>query len=120
MTTFAPRQNKGSQKAFLYFSKMRADLDLEKYQLPKYQDLFLLSSFKSMHDADLAYHNIYDKCAENSHSKEQLLNCLQQEEKFSIKHPKAFDADNYRRHSLNAISELQQQLTSGAFDHLYQ
>jgi hypothetical protein len=120
MTTFAPRQNKDSKKASLYFSKMRADLDIEKYQLAKYQDLFLLSSFKAMHDADLAYHHIYDKCAENSKTKEHLLDCLQQEEKFSSKHPKAFDADNYRRHTLNAITEIRNQLSSGAFDHLYQ
>jgi hypothetical protein len=119
MTTFTARANKDSKKAAHYFLKMYAELDIEKYKLDKYQDLFKLSSFQVMHDADLAYHNIYRKCAESAHSKEDLLNCLDQEERFLINHPDAFNFDTYRKHSLSAIGEIREHLKSGDLDHLY-
>ena len=119
MTTFAIRSNKNSHKATAYFSKMHAELDLEKYKLDKYKELFNLTSFQNMHDADLAYHNIYCKCAENARTKESLLNCLEQEERLLIKHPNAFNPDTYQTHTLNAINEIKQLLKNGSMDHLY-
>jgi hypothetical protein len=119
MTTFAARQNTGLTKASDYFSKMYSDLDLEKYKLDKYQDLFRLSSFQAMHDADLAYHSIYRKCSENANSKQSLLNCLDQEERFLPTNHQAFNQDTYRRHALNAISEIRDHLKNGDLNHLY-
>ncbi|HTD99223.1 MAG TPA: hypothetical protein VK668_08030 [Mucilaginibacter sp.] len=110
---------KSSKKSSVFFLKLHSELDLEKYKLAKYQELFKLSSFQSMHDADLAYHKIYRKCAENSWTKETLLHCLEEEEKFIIKHPDAFDADTFKQHTLNAIKEIKHQLKSGALDYLY-
>ena len=119
MTTSAARHNQGLKKASDYFFKMYSDLDLEKYKLDKYQDLFRLSSFQAMHDADLAYHNIYRKCSENASSKEHLLSCLDQEEKYLPTNHNAFNQDTYRRHALNAISEIRDHLKNGDLDHLY-
>jgi len=119
MTTFTSRPNKDQKKASDYFSKMYDELDLEKYKLAKYEELFKLSSFQAMHDADLAYHNIYRKCAEGAHSKESVLNCLEQEERFLTMHPNAFNADSYRLHALKAINELRQHLLDGSLDHLF-
>src|SRR5665213_1022616 len=108
MTTFVTPMNKDQKKAANYFTKMHSELDLEKYKLDKYQELFKLSSFQAMHDADLAYHHIYSKCAVGAHSKESVLNCLAQEERFLTRHPNAFNADNYRLHTLKAINEIRQ------------
>jgi hypothetical protein len=119
MTTFATRQNIGPKKASDYFLKMCSDLDIEKYKLEKYQDLFRLSSFQAMHDADLAYHAIYRKCSENAASKQTVLSCLEQEERFLTRHPTAFNQDIFRRHALNAISEIRDHLKNGDLDHLY-
>ena len=119
MNTFATKPNKDLKKATDYFLKMYSDLDLEKYKLDKYQDLFRLSSFQAMHDADLAYHSIYQKCAKYSQSKHILLHCLDEEEKFVTKHPEAFNQDTYRRHSINAINEIRDHLKNGDLDHLY-
>ena len=118
MTTFAAR-SRDFRKASEYFLKMRNDLDIEKYKLAKYQELFKLTSFQAMHDADLAYHQIYRKCSENAGSKQDLLNCLEQEERFLPKHPEAFNHDIYRKHALNAISEIRDHLMNGQLDHLY-
>ena len=119
MTTFATRPNKDLRKATQYFLKMNSELDLEKYKLAKYQELFKMTSFQAMHDADLAYHNIYHKCAESSYSKDGLLDCLAQEERFLTKHPEAFNHDNYRKHALSAISEIREHLNTGKLDHLF-
>ncbi|HEY4194977.1 MAG TPA: hypothetical protein VGM63_05550 [Mucilaginibacter sp.] len=119
MTTFATRTNKDQKKAANYFVKMNSELDLEKYKLDKYQQLFELSSFQAMHDADLAYHHIYTKCADGAHSKESVLDCLAQEELYLTAHPNAFNADNYRQHSLKAISEIRLHIKSGSLDHLF-
>ena len=119
MTTFVTRMTKDQKKATDYFTKMHIELDLEKYKLDKYQELFKLSSFQAMHDADLAYHQIYSKCAVGAHSKEGVLNCLAQEELFLTAHPNAFNPDNYRLHTLKAISEIRLHVTSGSLDHLF-
>ena len=119
MNTFASRTTRDTKKASEYFSKMHSDLDLEKYKLAKYQELFRLSSFQAMHDADLAYHSVYQKCAENAGSKQLLLDCLKQEEKFLFRHPNAFNHDIYRKHALNAIAEVKEHLESGKLDYLY-
>ena len=119
MTTFTARPPKDLKKASEYFVKMHRDLDIEKYKLAKYQELFKLSSFQAMHDADLAYHNIYHRCSENATSKQALLNCLEQEEKFLPKHPDAFNHEIYRKHALNAISEVRDHLENGQLDYLY-
>lgn len=119
MNTFTTRNNKELKKASDYFSKINSEIDLEKYKLEKYQELFKLSSFQAMHDADLAYHVIYQKCAANAQSKKSLLDCLEQEEKFLSLHERAFNADTYRMHSLKAINEIREHLKSGSLDYLY-
>jgi hypothetical protein len=119
MTTFAAKPTKDLKKASDYFLKMYSGIDLEKYKLDKYQELFKLSSFQAMHDADLAYHSIYHRCADNARSKESLKNCLEQEEKFLTKHPNAFNAETYRMHAFKAINEIKEHLKSGNLDHLY-
>lgn len=119
MTTFATRPNKDLKRASEYFLKLNSELDLEKYKLAKYQELFKMTSFQAMHDADLAYHTIYHKCAESSYSKDGLLDCLAQEERFLTKHPEAFNDDIYRKHALSAIGEIREHLNNGKFDHLF-
>jgi hypothetical protein len=79
----------------------------------------MLGSFQAMHDADLAYDEIYRKCAQNATTKESLFRCLEQEEQLSIKHPESFDDLTYRRHLLKAIAEIRQHLKSGTLDYLY-
>jgi hypothetical protein len=119
MTTFSTRPNTYLKKASMYFLKMHSELDLEKYRFAKYQDLFKLSSFQNMHDADLAYHKVYHICAENASSKESLLNCLENKEKFFHKHPRAFNDHIYLHHVHKAISEIKYKLNSGILDHLF-
>jgi hypothetical protein len=119
MTTFSIRTTRDLKKASRYFSTMRSELDLEKYKLAKYQELFKLASFQNMHDADLAYYNAYKKCAENAWTKESLLHFLEQEEKLFAIHPDVFNPNVYNMHMLKAISEVKHQLNNGALDHLY-
>jgi hypothetical protein len=119
MNTFITRSTKDNKKAAEYFIKMHSELELDKYKLPKYQELFQLASFQAMHDADLAYCFIYEKCAEYANCKEDVLNYLKQQEMFSLKHPKAFNQAIFRRHTLIAISEVKEHLESGKLDYLY-
>jgi len=119
MTSFTTRSNRDLRKASEYFKKMHSELGIEKYKLPKYQELFNLASFQAMHDADLAYYIVYQKCSEHSASKEDLLNCLEQEEIFLSKHPDAFNQAIFRKHALNAISEVKEHLETGQLDYLY-
>jgi hypothetical protein len=119
MNTFITRNNKVSKRASAYFSKMHNELDLEKYKLEKYQELIKLASFQNMHDTDLAYFHIYDKCAKNAVSRQNLLNCLDEEERLLTRHPDAYNPDAYRQHVLKLISELKQQLNTGALDYLF-
>ncbi len=114
-----PRTNKKSVRASEYFIKLSTELDMEKYDLPKYKELFLLASFQSMHDTDLAYFVIYQKCSENAHSKEQLLGCLAEEERFNFKHSKCFNELNFRSSLLKAITEIKHQLYTGQLDYLF-
>lgn len=118
MNTFITRP-KDTKKCADYFLKLHSELDLEKYKLHKYKELFKLSSFQNMHDADLAYHKIYRKCAENAYTKESLRHCLEEEERFMEKHPDAFDGDIYKQHALQVIHEIKHQLDSGILDYLY-
>jgi hypothetical protein len=119
MTTFTLYSGKSLHKASEHFLKMFNDLDLDKYKLDRYQELFKLASFRNMHDADLAYHDVYAKCAKNADTRQSLLNCLDQEKKLLLKHPKAFDSDIYRLHVHKAINDISRQLDGGALDHLY-
>ena len=119
MTSFTTRSNRDLRKASEYFKKMHSELGIEKYKLPKYQELFNLASFQAMHDADLAYYIVYQKCSEHSTSKEDLLNCLEQEGIFLSKHPDAFNQAIFRKHALNAISEVKEHLETGQLDYLY-
>ena len=112
-------RTKSSKKSSDYFLKLHTELDIEKYRLAKYQELFKLSSFQNMHDADLAYHKVYQQCAQNAWTKESLLHCLEEEERFTIKHPEAFDPDIYKQHALTAIKEIKHQLKSGVLDYLF-
>jgi hypothetical protein len=112
--------SKNPEKAAEYFSKLRSGYDMGKYKMVRYSELFHLSSFQSMHDADLAYHEIYSRCETNARSKETLLTCLDQEETLSVKHPDSFDNIHYRQNVLRAIAELRQQINSGSLDHLFQ
>lgn len=120
MPTFSSPATRGAQKATDYFSKMYKELDLDKYKLVKYHELFRLTSFQAMHDSDLAYCTIYQKCACNAHSKQALLNCLADEERYATKHSEAFNDDIYRRHALNAINEIREHLNNGDLNHLYE
>jgi hypothetical protein len=119
MATFSTRTNKSMHKGSEYFLKLHNELDIDKYNLEKYKELFMLGSFQAMHDADLAYNEIYHKCAQNAWSKESLLLCLDQEEHLSIKHPQSFDDFTYHNHLLKAIAEIRQQIKSGGLDYLY-
>ena len=107
--------NKGTE----HFSIRYAELDIDKYKLENYKHLFMLKSVQVMHDADLAYDNIYRKCSQNATSKESLLSCLAQEEKLSISHPECFNQSVYRQNVLKAIADIRLQLATGLLDHLY-
>ena len=119
MNTFTLRSGKGLHKASQHFLKMFSDLNLDKYKLDRYQELFKLASFRNMHDADLAYHDVYSRCFENADTRENLLHCLDREEKLLLCHRQAFDADIYRLHVHKAINEIRSQLDNGALEHLY-
>jgi len=106
-------------KASEYFIKLSAELDIEKYKLQKYKELFMLASFQVMHDADLAYNDIYTKCSKNASSKDSLLSCLEQEEQLSYKNPDCFDSNAYRQSLLKVASEIKHQLVSGSLDFLF-
>ena len=119
MTLFAPRTHSTLNKASEYFLKLQRELDIGKYKLEKYGELFMLGSFQAMHDADLAYNDIYFKCSQNAQSKENLLWCLEQEEKLSIKHPDCFDNNTYRLNIVKAVAEVKMHILSGDLDYLY-
>jgi hypothetical protein len=119
MTLFALRPHNTLNKASEYFLKLQRELNFDKYKLEKYGELFMLGSFQSMHDADLAYNNIYFKCAQNAQSKESLLWCLEQEEKLSIKHSDCFNNDTYRMNIIKAIGEIKIHILGGDLDYLY-
>ncbi|HVW14091.1 MAG TPA: hypothetical protein VHB54_09720 [Mucilaginibacter sp.] len=119
MATFNLKPHRALHKAAEYFRKLDEELDLEKYKLDKYKELFMLASFQTMHDADMAYHYVYQRCALNSSSKETLLCCLEAEARSGLSEPGCFDRNVYRQHVLKAISEIRKQLTSGVLDYLY-
>lgn len=119
MTTFIARTNKSEQKASQYFLKLYAELDMSKYKLEKYRELFMLASFQEMHDADLAYFDIYQKCSQNASTKESVLVCLAQEEVLSLKNFRSFDDRTYRKHVLKAINEIREHIKNGDLDYLY-
>jgi len=119
MTIFAPRTSKTLNRASEYFHKLQQELDIEKYKLDKYKDLFMLGSFQAMHDADLAYNDIYVKCSKNAQSKENLLRCLGEEEKLTISNPQSFDNLAYRMNVRKAISEIKMHILAGELDYLY-
>ncbi len=119
MSVFIPRSNKNTSRASEYFLKLSTELDMDKYNLPKYKELYLLASFQAMHDTDLAYYVIYQKCAANAQSKDQLLNCITQEAMLNFKHPDCFDERNFRTFLLKALGELEKQLKAGILDYLF-
>jgi hypothetical protein len=119
MTLFTPRINSTLNKASAYFIKLYQELDIDKYKLEKYRELFMMGSFQVMHDADLAYNDIYFKCARNAQSKESLLWCLEQEKKLSIRHPDCFDNHTYRLNIIKAIAEIKMHILGGDLDYLY-
>jgi len=106
-------------KASEHFIKLYNELDMDKYKIEKYKELFKLSSFQVMHDSDLAYYEVYLKCSQNASSKESLLSCLDQEEKLSYRHPQSFDNITYRKNLVKAIAEVEHQLKSGTLDYLF-
>jgi hypothetical protein len=119
MTIFSTRPGKILNKASEYFLKLHQDLDIEKYKLEKYKELFMLGSFQAMHDADLAYNEIYLKCSQNAQSKASLLLCLHEEQRFPVSHTKCFDANIYRQNIIKAIEEVRMHILAGDLDHLY-
>jgi len=119
MTIFTPRPNKTLNRASEYFHKQQQELDIEKYKLDKYKELFMLGSFQAMHDADLAYSDIYLKCSKNAQSKENLLRCLEEEEKLTISNPESFDNLVYRKAIMKAIAEVKMHILAGGLDFLY-
>ena len=120
MAVFMPRTDKPSLKAFEYFTKLANELDMDKYNLQKYKELFMLQSFQAMFDTDLAYHHLYTKCSQNAYSKETLLNCLNMEEKTTTKHDECFDNLTFRQNLLAAIADIRRRLTAGSLDYLFQ
>ena len=119
MTIFAPRPGKTLNRSSDYFLKLQQELDIEKYKMDKYKELFMLGSFQAMHDADLAYHTIYRKCAQNSQTKANLLLCLIEEEKLPVSNPECFDGDIYRKSMMKAIMEVKMHILAGELDYLY-
>jgi hypothetical protein len=119
MTLFVSRTHNTLNKASEYFLKLQQELDIDKYKLEKYTELFMMGSFQAMHDADMAYYDIYLKCARNAQSKESLLWCLDQEEKLLIKHPDCFDNNTYRLNVVKAIAEIKMHILGGDLDYLY-
>jgi len=119
MAVFMPKTEKRSVKAFEYFTRLANELDLDKYNLPKYKELFMLSSFQAMYDADLAFHHVYIKCSQNAYSKETLLSCLAAEEVSFFKHPDCFDNFTFRQNLLHKISDIRHQLISGSLQYLF-
>jgi hypothetical protein len=119
MATFMIRTHKQVSKASEFFLKLNSELDIDKYKLEKYKDLFMLGSFQVMHDTDLAYHNIYMKCAQYGVSKDSLINCLEQEEKLPTNNQECFDSNIYRQNVLKVIAEIKYQLATGALDYLF-
>ncbi|MBS1532356.1 MAG: hypothetical protein JSU01_18790 [Bacteroidetes bacterium] len=119
MTIFAPKANKTLTKAADHFTKLMQELDIEKYNLEKYKELFMLGSFQAMFDADLAYHVIYQKCAQNAQSKSSLLLCLHEEEKLPVSNAGCFDSNIYRQNIIKAIDELKLHILSGELDYLF-
>src|SRR6202012_1185434 len=101
----APKPYRTLTKAAGYFNKLLQEIDIEKYKLDKYKELFMLGSFQAMFDADLAYHDIYKKCAQNAQSKSGLLLSLHEEEKLPLGNPECFDSKVYRQSITNAIAE---------------
>lgn len=112
-------KKKDPQKASRHFTRLCTELNIEKYQSSGYNKLFELVSFQNMHDADLAYHYIYRKCAENAWSKQSILDCLEQERKIVLKDPAAFNADKYAQTIGRAAKEIQEQLLKGDLDFLF-
>ncbi|HWD89843.1 MAG TPA: hypothetical protein VG367_17045 [Mucilaginibacter sp.] len=119
MTIFAPKPNKALNKASEYFLKLLQELDIEKYKLPKYKELFMLGSFQAMFDTDLAYHTIYQKCLQNAQSKSNLLLCLYEEEKLPVSNPECFDSNIYRQGVIKAIANVKMHVLSGDLDYLF-
>lgn len=119
MAVFMPRTDKQSLKALEYFTKLTSELDMDKYNLQKYKELFMLHSFQAMYDTDLAYYHLYTKCSQNAYSKETLLNCLNIEEKITTRHPDCFDNLIFRKNLLAAIADVKRRLSSGTLDYLF-
>jgi len=107
------------KKSVQHFTKLYTELNLDKYKLDKHKKLFELISFQNMHDADLAYYDVYVKCAASAWSKQSLIHCLEQELTSVIKNPAAFNADIYKQHFTIAVNEVMQQLQKGSVDHLF-
>jgi len=119
MADISPDKSKNLKKSAQYFTKLYTELNLDKYKLQKDKKLFELISFQNMHDADLAYHDVYVKCAASAWSKQSLLRCLEQELTLAIKNPAAFNADIYKQHFTIAVIEVIRQLQKGLVDHLF-
>jgi hypothetical protein len=119
MTLFIPKPGRTLNKASNYFLKLQQDVDIEKYKLEKYKELFMLGSFRAMYDADLAYNEIYLKCSQNAQTKASLLICLEREEKLPGSHPEYFNIITYRLNVIKAVAEIRTHLLSGDLDHLY-
>jgi hypothetical protein len=119
MNTFITRTSKESKRAAEYFLKMHNELDLEKYKLDKYSELIELASFQNLHDADLAYQNVYATCAKYANTRQGLLNCLEEQINLLTKHPAAFSHDAYKQETFKLITEIKKQLNTGALDYLF-
>jgi hypothetical protein len=119
MTIFAPKPNKALNKAPEYFLKLLQEIDIEKYKLDKYKELFMLGSFQAMYDTDLAYNCIYQKCVQNAQSKSSLLLCLHEEEKLPVGNPECFDNNIYRQGIIKAIAEVKTHILAGELDYLF-
>ena len=119
MAIVASQNNKHFNKASQYFQHRCAELKLDKYKLTKYKKLFELASFQNMHDADLAYHYVYTKCADNAWSKPNLSTCLEQLVLLTAKNACVFNGEVYNQYINHAAKEIQQQIHLGELDHLF-
>lgn len=119
MNTFVPDSDKVLKNATHFFSMRCREVDLEKYSDKEYCNLLDESIIEAMYDSDLAYYNVYAKCADNSSSKDQLLNYLKIEEQFVPNHPNAFNNEAYRLNTVKAVSEIKHHLNNGDLDYLF-
>ena len=98
----------------IFFSMRCREVDPGKYSDKGYCNLLDDCIVKAMYDSDLTNYNFYAKSADNSSSREQLLNYLKIEEQFVPKNPDAFNNEAYRLNTVKALSKIKHHLNNGS------